>query len=166
MNTANKIMIVLGDRQWTLNALHLACAMVRNNNGEVILVKMVPVQHPIMLGTDAGYRDFTVQDEESTCFFAATAEDYGVPFSVFVCQYASYVSGIADVAEQIEVTAVFCQSPRSHVPFWAKVQKWLLEQALARRHIALYMLEQSDGTLEWTPSVTISSETRPFANRE
>ncbi|MCI0399146.1 MAG: hypothetical protein L0332_25860 [Chloroflexi bacterium] len=156
-----KVMLVLSERQWTLQALHLACALVRNQGGEIVLVKMVPVRHPAMLGTAAGYLDFTDQEEQAIRDFAATAEDYNVPFSITLCQYASYSNAVLSAAEQLQARIIFAPPPRSVIPLWSVVQQWWLKQSLARGHRTLYTLQQAGASPGWTPSITLPKKGRP-----
>jgi hypothetical protein len=58
----SRLMIIMGERAWTLAALHLACAMSRRGQTEVLLLKMIPVRHPALLGTEAGLLDFAAED--------------------------------------------------------------------------------------------------------
>ncbi len=148
-----KLMIVLGERQWTMQALHLACAMARRQDVTLILVKMVPVVHPQMLGTASGNLHFTLQDEQELQEYASTAEDYGVSFELTVCQYASFIHAVVDVAEQLAITAVFAAIPHSHVPFWVPINRWWLRLQLNWHNRHLYTLEPSGGDLEWTPAI-------------
>ena len=82
-----RLMIVMDKRDWTLAALHLACAMSRRAQADLLLLKMVPVRHPAQLGTETGMLDFSDEDIAALEDMAATAEDYGVSLRRLVCQY-------------------------------------------------------------------------------
>ena len=94
----SRIMVVVGGRQWTLGAIHLAGAVARSNGREVILLQMVPVRHPWLLGTDLGLLDFSLEDQCNLVEYKQILARYDVCFSVCVFQYDAYVSGLVDAA--------------------------------------------------------------------
>jgi len=151
-------MIVLGERPWTMQALHLACAMARRQDITIVLVKMTPVIHPLQLGTEAGMLQLSRQDELDIQEFSATAEDYGVDFILEICQYANFIHAVVDAAEQLAVTAVFANVPPSHLQPWTQIQRWWLRWQLTWHNHQLYTLEQTGGKLEWTPAILLSDK--------
>ena len=155
---ATRVMIVLGERAWTMQALHLACAMARRQDVTIVLVKMVPVMHPLLLGTEAGRLALSRQDELDIQDFAATAEDYGVDFAVEICQFANFIHAVVDAAEQLEITAVFADVPATHFHPWTQLQRWWLRLQLTWHNHPLYTLEQTGGKLEWTPTILLSDK--------
>lgn len=132
------LMVVLGDRQWTQQAMHLACAMARDAGALVIVVKMVNVNHPLLLGDAAGLRDYTREDRCLLQDCAATAEDYGVTFRLQVFAYASYVSGVVSAVEQIGVSTLFMPPLSGPLAFWNRFMLWRLRRAV---HKPLYTLQ-------------------------
>lgn len=140
--TESRLIIVMDDRKWTSNALHKACALSRRSGAGIVLLKMVPVRHPLMLGDYAGYMDLSFNDTRALEEMAATAEDYGVPLDVRVFPYASYWPGIVDAAEQLRATVVVARVPPSHIPFWQKVRHGLLLRRLARQRQMLWGPEE------------------------
>lgn len=151
-----KIMIVLGEPAWTNQAMHLVCAIGRRQHVAIVLAKMIPVVHPQMLGTTAGYLQFTPQDEQDIREYAATAEDYGVVFTIQFCQYANYLRGIASAAQQLGVSDVLAYIPSGRFAKWQQLQEWWLRQLLNRQRQVLHTLEQNDNALEWVPSLVLS----------
>ncbi len=149
-----RLMIVMGERAWTLTTLHLACALSRRQGAAIILVKMVPVQHPLLLGTEAGSLNFTAEDAAALEDLVATAEDYGVPLEVQLCQYANYWSAVVDAAEQLNAAAVITHIPPSPFPFWRHFLHWRLRRQLARHQQKLLLVEDLSPSLTWTPSLT------------
>ena len=148
------VMVVVAGQRWTAKAMHLACAMARSNKGQVKLVKMVAAGHPALLGSPEGSRNLTEEDGLVLLELANTAERYGVPVEITICQFANYNHALVDAAEQLDVAAVFAPLPHSHIPVWSRFQHWRLEHDLARDGRTLHTLEQSGGPLEWTPSAT------------
>lgn len=151
----SRLMIVMGDSAWTLAVLHLACVMSRRGKTDVLLLKMIPVRHPLLLGTEAGYLDFTAEDALALEDMAATAEDYGVSLDMRVFQYASYWSGVVDAAAQLGVTAVILRIPPSPIPHWQDFRRWWLRQKLARQQQMLLTLEDMTPSLTWTPTIAL-----------
>jgi hypothetical protein len=154
----SRLLIVMGDRAWTLAALHLACAMSRRSQTEVVLLKMVPVRHPLLLGTDAGSLNFTPEDAEALRDMAATAEDYGVFIDMQICPYANYWHAVVDAAQQLGVTAVIIHMPHTPIPFWGNLRRWLLRRRLAWQQQLLFTLDDLAPSLTWTPSITLQDD--------
>jgi hypothetical protein len=154
MDTSH-LMIVMGDKAWTLAAMHLACAISRRSQTKIVLLKMVPVRHPQLLGTDAGSINVTPEDKAALSDMAATAEDYGVSIDLHLCQYANYWHAVVDVAEQLGVTAVIIHMPSSPLPQW---RRWLLSRQLARQQQLLLTLDDLTPSLTWAPSLTLQQD--------
>lgn len=131
------LMVVIGDRRWTNQAVHLACAIARGNGGTVVLASMVPVHHPAQLGDASGRVRFTDEDRHALFDFAATAEDYGVDCRQQICTYANYSSGIASAAEQLNIGYVFAPPFRSRWPWLARWKMWRLRRLVQRPLFAL-----------------------------
>ena len=154
----SRLLIVMGDRAWTLAALHLACAMSRRSQTEIVLLKMVPVRHPLLLGTDAGSLNFTPEDAEALRDMAATAEDYGVFIDMQICPYANYWHAVVDAAQQLGVTAVIIHMPHTPISFWDNLRRWLLRRQLKRQQQLLFTLDDLAPSLTWTPSITLQDD--------
>jgi hypothetical protein len=154
----SRLMIVMGNRAWTLAVLHLACAMSRRNQVEVVLLKMVAVRHPLSLGTVPVSLDLTREDITDLADVAATAEDYGVFIDVEVCHYANYWHAVVDTARQLQVTAVLVHIPPTPIPLWGNLRRWLLRRQLARQQQLLFTLDDLAPSLTWTPSITLQDD--------
>jgi len=152
------IMVVVGERQWTLQAIHLACAVARSNGSEVVLLHMVPVRHTWFLGTDLGLVDFTIKDQLALVEYAQIPASYSVCFSTCVFQYDAYVTALLDAAEQLNTGIVFALPPRRLFPLWHKIEVRWLRRALSKRHRSLYTLEQPDDVVKWAPLITLAPE--------
>lgn len=152
------IMVVVGEHQWTLQAIHLACAVARSNGREVVLLNMVPVRHTWLLGTELGLVDFTIEDQIAIAEYAQIPTLYGVCFSICVFQYDAYVSALLDAAEQHNTLIVFALPPRRLVPLWHKIEVGWLRRALSNRHRSLYTLEQPDDVVKWAPLITLAPD--------
>jgi hypothetical protein len=157
----SRIMVVVGEHQWTLGAIHLACAVARSNGSEVVLLHMVPVRRTWFLGTDLGLVDFTLEDQRGLTEYAQIPASYGVCFSVCVFQYDAYVSGLLNAAEQLDTLIVFAVPPRGFFALWHEIKVRWLKRALSNRHRSLYTLEQPDDAVKWTPLITLAPETAP-----
>lgn len=154
----SRLMIVMGDKAWTFAALHLACAMSRRSQTEVLLLKLIPVRHPSLLGTEAGFLDFAPEDAQVLEEMVATAEDYGVSLDVRLFQYASYWSGVVDAAAQLGAPAVIAHIPPSPIPYWQAFRRWWLRRRLARQQQLFFPLDDLRHSLVWTPSITLQDD--------
>jgi hypothetical protein len=161
----SRLMIVMGEPKWTLAALHLACVMPRSDQAELLLLKMVPVQHPLLLGTPGSSLGFTADDAQALENMAATAEDYGVLLTIRRCQYANYWNAVVDAAEQLRATSVLVYIPPSPIPYWQSLRhRWLVRQ-LARQSQLLLTLDDLTPSLTWTPAITLPNEIATTLNR-
>jgi hypothetical protein len=155
MRAAN-LMVIVGERPWTEQAIHLACTLARQHKGTISLVNLVPVRHPLMLGTDAAYLNFTAEDEAKLRDLAATIEDYNVPYTVYVCGYASYQNAVKQFADTLDAAVVFAAPPSGSFPLWSQVQTWLsaftLAHNLARHGHLLFTLAPT--TNDWSRLAT------------
>jgi hypothetical protein len=152
-----RLMIVMGERAWTLAALHLACAMARRGEASVVLLHMVPVMHPLMLGTAAGLFNFSDDADEALLEMAETAEDYGVSLDVWLFQYAGYWSGLVNAAAQVEATAVIAQIRPSPVPYWQVFRRKWLGRRLSRQGQLFFTLDDLKPSLVLTPSLNLQN---------
>ncbi|MCB9419396.1 MAG: hypothetical protein H6667_06315 [Ardenticatenaceae bacterium] len=154
----SRLMIVMDEKSWTLAALHFACIMARREQLEVLLLKMVPVNHPLLLGTTISLQDFSSNEMIALADMAATAEDYGVCLQVQSFQYVSFWSGIVDAAGQLGATAVIAYIPPSPVPYWQELHRWLLRRLFNRQHKLLITLDDLTPTLTWTSSRNLQDD--------
>jgi hypothetical protein len=130
MNTKPVIMVQISDREWTLEALHCACLLARNTSARIALVKMVPVQHATWLGTNLGYMNLTYQGHAEFVDYQTTIEDYGVEFTPLVFQYITLIEATVQAAEHVNARIVFASIPASIIPWWTKLQRWMLRRQL------------------------------------
>jgi len=161
----NTILLQMSDAAWTLQALHLACAMARTQGGEIVLVRFISVPHPSYLGSAFG--DVPPSGDECQMLkeCAATAEDYGVELSIRSMQCINTLDALVDAAEQLDADAIFAHIPKNRVPYWQAFQLWNMRRRLARAFRELFTLDNalpSQSDEEYTPSVTVSSMTTPF----
>ncbi len=126
------IMLQIADRDWTLEALHCAGRMAREQSAKIALVKMIPVQHLGWLGTDMGYLNLSEQDEQEIADYAATLEDYGVEYDFYPFQYATLADALVQAADYLHARVVFATLPASRIPFWRSYQLHDLNRHFAR----------------------------------
>ncbi len=157
----NTIMVQLRDRQWTLQALHLASAMARNQEAVVVLVRMVPVQQMTWVGTDLANIPMSKAEHQLVDELQATAEDYGVKISLRDMQYFTLKEALVESAELLESKVVFATLPASSLPYWRRFQMWSLQRHLQYRECQLYTLEPAADRDTKTSSVTIQPSKHP-----
>jgi hypothetical protein len=147
------IMVAAGERQWTLGAMHLACALARNMGKDLVLVQMVSVSQPSYLGANFAHWNDTAEDQARMRDYVHTAEDYGVNLSVTVFEYINFVPGLAQAAEHADADVVFATLPNSAIPYLRRLRLWNLRRELKRR--TLYTLDPDTRMPEWKPAITV-----------
>jgi len=151
------ILVEMAQAEWTMQAMHLACALARNMDAKVALLRLVQVEHLSYLGTAFGNRPPDDQEYRNLQELAATAEDYDVELTVFSKQCFSPLDAIAEAANHLNASLVFAQVPDSRIPYRRKVQIWTLKRQLWGRNRQLFTLDQLPGTIEWVPFVTVKA---------
>jgi hypothetical protein len=149
------IMVQIAEPQWTLQALHLACAVGRTNSYRITLVKMVPVSHVGWLATEFGYQHFSIEDRRLLQECAITAEDYGVTVVTELFQYITLSEAIVDASTCFNARIVFATLPHYRLPYWRKFLIWQMRNGLAQQHRLLYTLEESLTPVQQTPSIVV-----------
>lgn len=132
MDSQTRIMVNIADRTWTMEALHCACIMARKTSAKIVLMKMIPVQHPGLLGTNLGYINFSYQEQQDVEDYEATIKDYSVEFSSHLFQYMTLGDAISKAAQEVKAQIVFATLPASLIPFWHDFQTQGLRRRLAR----------------------------------
>jgi hypothetical protein len=133
MDIQTVIMVQIADRAWMLDALHCACLLARKMSAKIALMKMIPVQHFLWLGSELGYENFSIQDQRELAEYEDKMEDYGVEFSVDFFQYTSLPEAILQAAEYVNARVVIATLPRSIIPFWGSFQLDRLRRCLSRQ---------------------------------
>jgi hypothetical protein len=132
--TQKRIMVQIADPRWTLEALHRACLLAREIKAEIVLLKMLPVQHMQWLGTEFGAMNFTGKDRAALRDYEATVEDYGLSYSSLVFQYHTLTEAIAEAADQVNAHLVFATLPNSRIPYWREYQLHNLRKRFVQQH--------------------------------
>jgi hypothetical protein len=146
MKSQPVIMLQIAQRDWTINALHAACQMARQIGADLLLVKLVAVQHISWLGTEWGYMDFTRQEQDELAEYWEMIEEYKVHCKLFIYQYAFLITAIAEVAERYSAQAAFATPPPSIIPGWHAFQLHRLRQQLTHQHCELIEDPRLDAT--------------------
>ncbi|HVU13620.1 MAG TPA: hypothetical protein VHD90_20210 [Phototrophicaceae bacterium] len=136
------ILVQMADRAWTEEALHLACAMARNNHTNVTLLRMIEAQHYSWLGTTLGFENFSADESDALWDYKTIAEKYDVELEVQPMQWISYVGAIIDASDQLEAGAVFACPPHHVLSFMRRFEIWDLRRQLEERNRKLYLLDQ------------------------
>lgn len=141
------VLIITGERNWTLRAVHLAAAMARDAGLAVVMARLVPVAHLEYLGSSAREALLSYDEFDALREYIATAEAYGVPFSIEWFEYSDYIGGVTSAAEQHGAAAVFAPAPGGIVGLLARWRLAWLRRTLGR---PLYTLEPGDALPAWT----------------
>jgi hypothetical protein len=151
------ILVQMSDRRWTMPALHLACALARDTDADIILLRLMHVEHAAYLGTQFGYHTPTPQERDDIAEYKATAEDYGTLLTIQLMQCLSPLEGLVDAANQLDADAVFAYVPKSWIPYWQTLQKWILQHRLSTANRQIFMLDQPDPNKGRLPTITVRS---------
>jgi hypothetical protein len=155
---AQPILICSADDEWTLEALHLASAASYHTGQSIILLQMVPVDHPYYLGQDFENRRYSAKEQRIMRQFQRVLEEYGVSYQASPFQYVSLAEAIVDAAEQFDAATVFATLPASRLPFWRRFEMWSLRRTMKRQQRAFYAL---DDPLEGILLPTMPEEPEP-----
>lgn len=151
------ILVQMSEPAWTMQALHLACALARNNMAQIILLRLMPVRHPSYLGTAFGNTPPANHEHNEMDEYAATAEDYGVALSVQPMQCVTTLEALVDAADQLDVDAVFAHISKSWLPYWQAFQTWNLKRQLSAAHRQLFTLDTMPQEDEYVPAIMIET---------
>lgn len=132
------IMVQFSDEQWTLEAIHLASALARNLNGQVVLLYLSLAPNPGLLGW--GIVPPTLAEERQMQNYGAVAEDYGVVFRVQPVQFIALAEALVQTSDALGASALFAHLPSSPIPVWRQLQLWNLKRRLGE--CQLYTLEK------------------------
>jgi hypothetical protein len=149
------IMVQMRDRKWTLAALHLACAVARNSETSVVLIRMVQVQHIQWLAMDLEVEPPSYQEVQDLDEFCATAEDYGVQLIIQTFRYATLLGAISDAADYVNARIVFATLPNYHFKPWRKLLMWDLSRRLRHHQRQLCTLEDGSDISPFAPSILV-----------
>jgi hypothetical protein len=166
-------MVHVAAPRWTMAAMHMACALARQNGSEVALVKLIASQHVQWLGTNLGDRPLNTSEYQDIVSYDLTAQDYNVPAVLYKMQYVYLRDAIVAAADAIDAKIVFAALPRTRISAWHDFQIWRLRRLLADHGRQLFTLEKSSRSTDpnWMPSVLVhpTSDERsdtPLQSRE
>jgi sugar phosphate isomerase/epimerase len=151
------LLVQMADEQWTMSALHLACALARSVDGKVVLLRLMQVRHPSYLGTEFGDKSPDEREYQNLKEYAATAEDYGLQLVVQPMQCATSLDAVVDAAEQLDAFVVFAHVPETRFAYWRRFQIWNMERRLHSQHRQLFMLDRPVADIRWMPSITFNA---------
>lgn len=148
-----RIVVQISDRQWTMQAVHLACAMARNTESTLVLLQLWPVTNAGLLGTGIGVDTASARNALEFEEYETIAEDYGVPLSVQPMECESPIEASVQAATQLQASALFIHIPERRIAFWRPFQVRHIERRLAAFQCRLYLCDRPDQNASWLPSV-------------
>jgi len=135
------ILVQLAEPVWTKRALHAACTIARDRQCDVILLRLMQVEHISYLNSEFGNTSMTHAEYEALNEYAATAEDYGVGVSLEQTQCLSALDAVADAAIQLDAKVIFAYIPSSPIPLLHELRLHHLERRLRNTGCLLYTLD-------------------------
>jgi hypothetical protein len=151
------ILVQMAEEKWTMEAMHLACALAHSTGAQVALLRLVQVQHPSYLGTSFGDKPPDKAEYQRLKEYAATAEDYGAELIVYWMQCISSLDAMVQAAENLDATIVFARVKPTWLTFWHKFQVWNLKRMLMTNRRQVFTLDEPTSSMEWTPSITVKA---------
>jgi hypothetical protein len=152
------VLVQMADTKWTTAAVEAACEHARENNGEVVLAKMLPANYLNWLGMEAIEYQFTESDCDDIVVYEEIARRCGVPVRTMVVKYENLEDGLANAADETNAEAVIAHVPGSPIPFLHNRPVQRLDTLLEAHRHHLYTVEQPAAPVNWKPEVT------PFHN--
>lgn len=150
----SSILVQISDFEWTMRAMHLACAISRNTHSGLVLLQLRLVANPALLGSGMGVDLPSAREYKELREYSAVAEDYGVEFTLQPMVYTSQVDALVQAAATVKASAIFAHLPGQLLPFWHRLQRWNLQRQLSRQGCQLYTLEPSEQSETWKPVTT------------
>lgn len=144
------ILVQIADRPWTLDAMHFAAAIATNEHLPIVLLRLIPVPHPILLGTEF-MDDFSREEYQLIKECLSIAEVYHVDAYVQPMQYCSSLDALIQAAESLDSQIVFAHLRKSIFPFLQDFQVRSLRKALHPRR--LYTLKETPNSREQIPAL-------------
>ncbi len=152
----NTIMVQAAKKRWTLQAMHLACAMARNTHAKVVLLHLLPVNNVLLLGSPLGMEPTTMEERQAVKEYTSVAEDYGVELELIPFQYESLVDAVAQAAEEVDASVVFARLPEGGFQLWRRYQAWSLQRQLQSQKRQLCTMVEPTRQGEHVPAVRLN----------
>ena len=149
------ILVQMAEEKWTMEAMHLACALARGSGAQVALLRLIQVQHPAYLGTSFGDKPPDEREYHRLKEYAATAEDYGIVLAVNSIQCLSPMDALVDAVDQLGADILFAHLAPSRIAYWRRFLVWNLGRRLGQKRCQLFTLDQPVGFIEWMPTITV-----------
>lgn len=156
------ILVQLSEHDWTLQAVHFACAMARSQRADVILLRLDYVRHPMHLGTEYGRTPPSEEEIEVYWACASIAEQYDVTLQFKSIQCATKVGALLTAGDEHAAAAIFVHFPVHHIAYWRRFQIWKLNKSLAAMNCQLFTLDVPTKTLDSAPAITVSTAHGPL----
>lgn len=149
------VVVQLRDQTWTLEAMHLACAVARSHSGIIHLLRMMPVQHTSWLGNEWGTSSLSSHARLDLLEYQKTAEDYGVEVCLCQMQYFSLYDALAEASEALDAGVLFATLPPTLFRPWRKIRLWQLVRRLERQKCRLFTLDPEIDVQNHVVSITL-----------
>jgi hypothetical protein len=146
------VLVQIADVKWTIQALHLACAVARHDGMSVVLLRLIRVTTPSLLGSALNVPPLTDAEESAIMEYMRVAEAYGVEIELQPMHYESLSDAVAQAARELKAGAIFARLPRLGGRWWGRLKLWFFERQLK---VPVYTLERSERMADYTPSITV-----------
>jgi nucleotide-binding universal stress UspA family protein len=140
----SSILVQMADHEWTQRALHIACGLAREQKADVVLLRLMQVEHISYLGSEFGEAAFTHEEYTKIDLYAMIAEEYGVEVSIEQIQALSPLDAVVDAANTLDARVIFARVLPSAIPFLHTLRMHHLERRLRGSGRQLFTLDESD----------------------
>jgi hypothetical protein len=151
------ILVQFAERQWTMRAMHLACAMARSSDAQVLLLVLSRVPSPFLLGAEIAMMRPTPRELAALHDCAHIANEYGVALRVEPMQYDTIGGAIAQAVVEYEAVAAFVQMPHSRMPFADRLERWSIQRQLRACGFRLSLIAESAQDVAWVPTMKMKN---------
>lgn len=152
----NTILVQLSEYNWTIQAMHLACALARSNQTNLIVLRLDHVTHPANLGTEFGQNPPGKQEIKVLEACAEIAEQYSVPFQLAAIQCATTEGALLTAVDEYYADILFAPVSITRLPVWHKVKTWNFVRRLSALDCQLFTLDKTAHSPEQPLSIEIT----------
>lgn len=154
--------IQMSEYQWTLKAVHLACAMAHSHRANVILLRLDYVRHPGYLGSEFGYTAPTVQETNLFAACKTIAEQYGILLRFESIQCATTVGALVTAADKFFADCLVAPLSAQSIPLWREFQIWNLTRQLSAVDCQFFTLDKLFEAISYYPKMSVLHNLSPI----
>ena len=142
------ILVQMSDRQWTKQAMHLACSAARHTGYPLVLLHLMEVSNPGLLGSGIAAETLSWSQYSEIAEYAQIAEDYGVEVTLQPMNYTSLIDALGQAANDWKAAVCFAHISPGRWRWLYHIRVWSLQRQLEHCGCQLKTLETGQQTGE------------------